>query len=591
MTLDSKIRVTTLDYDDLRQGLKDFLSTQAEFTDYNFDASGLSVLLNVLAYNSHYQALLANYAMNETFMDTASKRSSIVSRAKELGYVPISRRAARATVDITVTDVTGNPSSLVLPAGTKFVSNVNGDDYVFNTITPYEAVVTVGSPNTYLFENVYLYEGTYVQNTITYDQLDPTIAIPNANVDTSTLSVYVRENYSDGYLEYAKVDSFLAIDGTSKVYFLQEGFDLKYSVYFGDDVVGHLPVNTSSVQFKYVNTNGADANDANLFSLSSSISGWTNASVTISTVLAAQGGKERESDGSIKHNSLNFYGTQNRAVTSSDYPSLILNSNIPVRSVISWGGEDNNPPKYNTVLFSVQPATGDILVPADEERIKDYLKNKAVANMRFEFVDPEYIDVNIQTEITYDKTSLTTSVYQLETDVKTEILAFAEENLTVFDGVLRHSQLVNTIDGVSASILNSNTKVSLIKEVIPNLYVENRILFSYYNQLNTDLTAPAVTSSGFYRDDNTNILYFEDDKNGKIRIVYYNGTEKLIDTLDAGTIDYINGQVQVNPITISGTVDAFLYFYANIKSNDVRARFNVIPRVQGTNVIVTSRAE
>lgn len=591
MALDSKIRVTDLDFANLKQGLKDFLKDQAEFSDYNFEASGLSTILNILAYNSHYQALLANYAVNELFMDTASKRSSIVSRAKELGYVPVSRKSARATINVVVTNVTGNPSSLILPAGTKFVASVNGSDYVFNTITAYEAVVTVGSPNTYTFNNVYVYEGTYVQNTFTYNELDPTVTIPNANIDTSTLSVFVRENYSDGYKEYSKVDSFLALDGTSTVYFLQENHDLKFSIYFGDDVAGNKPVNSSSILIKYINTNATEGNDGNSFTLSSTVSGWSGASVAISTVSASSGGKERETDGSVKHNALNFYGTQNRAVVYKDYPSLIIGSGVNVKSVVSWGGEDNIPPRYNTVFLSIQPGIGDILTPADKETLTAFLKNKAVANMNFSFVDPEYIDLKVETEVIYDKNALTTSVYQLETDVKTEILNFADENLTVFDGILRYSQLVNSIDRVSSSILNSNTRISLIKEIIPNLYVENRIIFSFYNQLNQDLTAPALTSSGFYLDDNPNILYFEDNKNGKIQTVYYSGETKIIDNPDVGTIDYINGKIHINPLVISGTVDSALYFYASIKSSDVVAKFNVIPRVQGQNVTVTSRAD
>lgn len=589
--MDSKIRVTDLDFVNLKQGLKEYLGAQTEFTDYNFDASGLSTILNVLAYNSHYQALLANYAVNELFMDTASKRSSIVSRAKELGYVPMSRRSARATVNVVVTNVTGNPSSLILPAGTTFVASVSGSDYTYCTISAYEAVVTIGSPNTYTFSGVYLYEGTYVQNTVSYDTLDPTITIPNPNIDTNTLSVFVRENFSDGYLEYSKVDSFMTLDATSKVYFLQEGYDLKFSVYFGDDVAGHTPINNSSIVFKYVVCNAEEGNDANAFTLNNTVSGWSGASTTVTTISAASGGSERESDVSVKHNALNFYGTQNRAVVANDYPSLILASGFNVRSVISWGGEDHTPPRYNTIFLSVQPSTGEVLTPADQTAIADFLKSKAVANMRFEFVDPEYIDLNIETEVIYNKNSLSTSIYQLETDTKTAILSFTEDNFSTFDGVMRYSQLVNTVDRVSSAILNSNTRVSLIKEIIPVLHASYQVSFSFFNELNNDMVAPSLTSSGFYVQNNPNILYFEDNKAGIIQIVYWKDGVKVVDTVNVGTVDYLAGTVLINALNFTSTIDAVLYFYGTPKQSDIITKHNVVPRIQGSNVKVTSRAD
>lgn len=592
MSIDTKTRITTLEFDDIRADIKQYLSSQAEFTDHNFDASGLSVILDILAYNSHYQALLANYAVNELFIDTAAKRSSIVSRAKELGYVPISMTAARAKLNIVVTNVPGNPSSLIIPTGTQFTVSINDEDYTFNTITVYDSVVETGSPNTYTFSDVMIYEGTYTRNIYSYDRLNPLLTIPNENIDINTLSVFVRENYSDGYLEYSRVSSFLSLDGTSKVYYLQEGYDSKYQIYFGDGVVGYNPIDTSSVQINYVTCNGSDANNGNTFSFYSEPAGWAGSDIVISTIEQSSGGEDRESELSIKHNALNFYGIQNRAVVAKDYSMLVKAfPAVRTKSVVAWGGEDNVPPKFNTVFLSVVPQEGEILIPSDQELIVDYLKTKAVANMNFEFVDPEYIDLKVTTVITYDKRLLDIAVGVLESDTKSVIYDYVTTTLnpSLFEGVFRKSSLLTTIDKSAAAIISNTTNLSLIKEVTPNFYHEDQIKFTFSNELNQDYKAPAVISSGFYVGDINNIMYLEDDKSGSLRLVYYYDEEKVIENAAAGTIDYITGAIYVNPILISKTVLDKLYFYATVKEDDISFGQNIIPRIRELNISVQSR--
>lgn len=587
MSTDSKIRIADLDFASIKAGLKTYLSEKEGFTDHNFEASGLSTLLDVLSYNTHYQALLANYTANELFLDTAQKRSSIVSRAKELGYTPYSTRSAKATVNMVVSNVFGNPSSIVIPAGTQFSSTVGDESLIFTTIQAYSAP---NDSNTYSISDIDLYEGIWVQNTFTMNTSVPFISIPNITIDTNTLTVLVRENFSDNYVEYEYAPTVLDLNGSSKVFFIQESYSGEYAIYFGDDVIGYKPIDGASIIARYVVSNGSLGNEAAVFEVTSSIPGLENSVKQVETVMVATGGGDRESIQSIKKNSLNYYGTQNRAVIVDDYKTLLNYTGVNIKSAIAWGGEDNIPPRYNTVFFSIQPTYGDVLTPVDQTIITNFFKKKAVGNMQFMFVDPDYIDIAVNTVVSYDKNNLVGSIFTLESLIKENIQQYVTENVSEYNGTLYYSQLSKFIDQQDSSIISSETKLSLIKEVIPVLYTAYEVSFSFANELDKSAITPAVTSSGFYVEGNNNILYLEDDRVGKLRIVYYVGAEKIVLNTTAGTINYLTGDIYVNPLKVTATVQDRLYIYGKPAGQNIYSKQRIIPKIETKNITVTSKA-
>jgi hypothetical protein len=598
MTTSAKIRVTDLDYTSIRAAIVQFLSQQNEFTDHNFAASGLSTIVDTLAYNTHYQGLLANYLANELFMDTAVKRSSIVSRAKELGYIPQSAKAPRAKLTIEVKSllipIETWPSSLVIPAGTKFSTSLNNQTFTFVTLDTYSTPLLFESGSgIYRFEDVEIFEGAMVQNTMLYNSATPHMTLPNFGLDVSSLRVWVQNTLDDAMAEYSKVSDFLSLDGESKVFFYQEGFDGLFQISFGDNVIGFRPAQNAIVKAKYLVTSGPLANGATIFGLSSSLGSETvGATFVITTTKTANGGKEPEDVDGIKFNSLNFFGTQNRAVIANDYAALIAGSGINVKSVIVWGGEDNDPPQFGKVFFCVQPIFGDVLTTSDKEDILDLVKSKAVANSRFEFVDPDYIDLATETTVVYDKTQMSMSVFELETLVRETVIEYTRNNLTQFGGVFRYSNLSNLIDSTNDAVLNNTTIVKLKKQVSPNLYLPQQIIFSFFNPLNVAIKDPALVSTSFLLANHPEKMFFVDNGTNGINIIFYdeNNVQKIFQK-DAGTIDYVTGKVIINPISIVSYEGSFLTFTAIPAVNDILSSKNVIVRLQNKNIFVTSRVD
>lgn len=582
-----KIRVSDLDYDRIKQSFIDYLKTTETFSDYNYEASGMSTFLNVLAYNSHYQSLMANFLANEMFLDTAVKRSNIVSRAKELGYVPMSRRAAKAVINLTFTQSSTNTSSLILPKGTTFSGNVDDGSFTFSTIRQYSApAVQSGNEVTYTFNNVEIYEGVLTQNTYAYSDTDYTLTIPNVDVDTTSLKVYVQDINvpNSSAVEFSRVVNFLTIDNESKVYFLQEGFNEKFEIYFGDNIIGYKPQAGSLVEMSYLVTSGLYGNGADNFTLTYIPSQVISSSNTVVTVQAASGGTERETSDMIKFNAINSYGAQNRAVVSDDYKSLIANSGINVKNVLTWGGETNDPPRYGTIMVSVQPLSGDELTISQKNTISDLVKSKAVGNTKIEFVNPEYLDLIVNTNVVFDKSVISTSVYELESAVESTIIAYSLVALSTFNNSFRMSNLQTNIDATDISIKNNVTTVLIERRLYPKLYSTFGIKFSYMNGVKN------IKSNMFNTLTNSD-CFMEDDGIGNINVYYYNNSIKTVSQFNVGSIDYITGDVQINSITVTSYNNGSLKIVATPTINDVVTSKNVILRLTNDNIKVTSTSD
>lgn len=585
----TKIRVTDLDFDAIKADLKNYLKTKPEFTDYNFEGSNLNVILDILAYNTHYQALMANFLANEMFIDTAAKRSSVVSHAKFLGYTPQSATSAKAVISLTVTpDPSYTSLTYVLPSNTRFLASVENTTYAFVTLKQY-TVNRSASNLPFVFTGVEIYEGTFARNTVEYDDVTNRIEIPNASVDLNTMSVRVQLLNSSTFQTFSRMSSFLDVDDTSRAYFIQEGFNENYELYFGDGTVGVKPSNGSTIQLDYVTTNGSVANGARVFVLASNLG--TNWSGTATTTTVATGGKDREDLESIRYNAVNYFGSQNRAVVTDDYKMMASLASQNIRSITAWGGEDNTPPDYGSVYLCVIPTAGESLTQAEKTIIKDFIKKKAVGNTRLNFKDPEYIDIVFSTSITFDQNVIDIPVDQLETLVRASITTYSRENLSKFSGKFRLSALSKEIDNTDDSIMSNSSSVVILKQLIPNLFESSDITINLFNPIDQTDSNSTVYSDSFIRTGDNVSVTLEDDRQGNLRLVtFVNGSKRTIDP-KAGTVDYVNGVVYVNPINISGYSGSYLGFHIKPRYSDLYSSKNVVLRLNNSNITITSKAD
>jgi len=399
----NKFVVSDLDFDAIKSNLKSFLQDQAEFSDYNFEGSGFAVLLDTLAYNTHYLGFNANMVANEMYLDSADIRKNIVSLAKMLGYTPSSAKSPIANVDITLNNATG--SSVTMNKGTTFTSTIDNTTYQFVTnqdltITPQDGV--------YKFSNVNLYEGTLITFRYTVDStdVDQRFVIPSVNADTSTLKVTVQNSTTDTTLNtYTLASGLRSLTDTTKAYFLQETDTGKFEVYFGDDILGKKLSDGNIVILEYIVTNKTDSNGASSFTLSSSVGGFSD--VSISTNSSAQGGAEPETKESIRFNAPLQYTSQDRAVTTTDYETLVKSIYPNAQSISAWGGEDDETPVYGVVKIAIKAASGTTITNATKTDIVTKLKPYNVASVRPEIVDPETTSIILTSNIKYDEKTQT----------------------------------------------------------------------------------------------------------------------------------------------------------------------------------------
>lgn len=575
MAINSKgrIEITDLDFDTVKDNFKTFLSQQSQFTDYNFEGSGMSVLMDLLAYNTHYMAFHANMLANEMFIDTALTRSASVSHAKSLGYLPSSTKASYATVDVTVKGVPISQKTLVMAAGTIFTTTVDSVSYNFVTIGDSTATSDNG---TFVFSGVQIYEGTRIRYTYTVDSsnLEQAFIIPSASADTTTLIVSVQASASDITTEtYTLNTDYATLTSTSLTYFLQEVEDGQYEVYFGDGVTGKKPIDGNIVILDYVVTNGSLADGASTFTPASSVGGYSD--VTALATSSAAGGGEAETVDSIKFNAPLKYATQGRAVTPDDYKAIVPSVYTNIKSIQCWGGEDNDPPIYGKVYVAIRPNTGTSLTTTTKNQIVNSLKKYNVASIVPEIVDPEILYLVLGVTAKYNSTLTEKSKSDIKALVETTISTFNTNNLQKFDSVFRHSNLVKDIDETDTAILSSTATVKLKRIITPTLNAITKYTIAFNNAAYHPAASWAQTvveSTGFYLSGNTNEQFIDDDGNGNLRTFYLlGGTTKTITNAQAGTINYNTGEVVMTSFNITSATNADGTIDVTLKpdSNDV----------------------
>jgi hypothetical protein len=440
----SNLRIAELDFDQIKNNLKTYLNAQTEFTDYDFEGSGLSTLLDILAYNTHYNAYLANMVVNEMFLDSAVKRSSAVSIAKHLGYTPVSARGAVANLDIVVTSPTGLPASLTMDRYTPFTSIVDGTTYTFLT-TEAKTAARVGT--LYTFAGVDVTEGTLLNYSYVVSDTTPAAKyeIPNEAVDTTTIKVSVQTSSSDTTTNtYSLSTDITGVNSTSKVYYLEQNTRGKYQIYFGDGIIGKSLSSGNIITIQYLVATGSAVNVsstvAQSFTAGTTIGGSSSIAITVNS--NSTGGADVESITSIKFNAPRVNASKNRAVTAADYEALILSNYAGAESVSVWGGEDNDPPYYGKVLISLKPYSGFTISDATKNTIKtSILKSKQGITIIPEFIDPTFFYVNITADIVYNSSITTLSSDQIKTQVNTAITEYFSANLQKFNKEYIHSSI------------------------------------------------------------------------------------------------------------------------------------------------------
>ena len=592
----NKLEVSDFDFDNIKANLKTFLRSQSEFQDYDFEGSGFSILLDTLAYNTHYLGFNANMLANEMYLDSADIRKNIVSLAKMLGYTPSSVRAPEASIDILVGDGTG--SSITMTKGTAFTTTVDGTTFQFINNAD---IVTTPVNGVYRFSDVKIYEGTLVTFRYTVDttDTDQKFIIPSSLADTSTLVVKVQTSSNDTTTNtYTLATGLATVQSTSKVYFLQEVEDGKFEIYFGDGVIGSALTNGNIIILEYIVTNVEAANGASTFTASTTISGFSN--LTITTNSNAQGGTTAESKESVRFNAPLQYSAQNRAVTTSDYESLVQSLYPNALSVSAWGGEDDETPIYGTVVIAIKAASGSTLTTATKQSIVTQLKKYNVASVRPVIVDPETTFILITSNVKYDEKLTTKTATTLKSDITSVLSNFNDNTLQKFDGVFRYSKVTSLIDNTDTSIISNITTIKIRKEFTPTLnsstrydiYFRNALYnpVSGYNSVNGGI----LESTGFkISGDTTNVFFLDDDGAGNIRRFRLVGSVRTYANNTQGTINYTTGQITLTSLSVSsienirGSASTVIELTVTPKSNDIVPVRDQILEIDTANSIIT----
>ena len=606
----SRLRVTELDFDEIKDNLKTFLKAQSQFRDYDFEGSGMSVLLDTLAYNTHYLGYNANMLANEMFLDSASLRSSAVSHAKMLGYEVSSPRAARAVITVILNTTDANKT---MPAGTVFTTKIDDVDYQFVTV---ENITASNIGNSIPFTEVDIYEGTYVTTKYVADtsNIDQRFLLVDPRSDTTTLTVKVQNSSSDTTTTaFTKATDITQLATTSDVYFLQEVESGKFEVYFGDGVVSKALSDNNIVVLQYVVTNKSAANGANSFTSPSAIDGVTNVGVIVN--VTASGGAEGESISSIKLNAPLDYATQGRAVTANDYKVYVKKLFANTQAVSVWGGEDgsfdlatgltSSTPEYGKIFISVKTTTGENMTTAQKFQLEKDLKPYKVASITPVVVDPTTTYLILNTVFQYDSNATTNSKEALESLVSTTLSNFNTSNLISFNSVFRHSKLTSLIDDSDNSILSNVTTVTMAQYITPITTAPTGYAIDFSNALNHQYDAQnnVVESTGFNISGQVEEYFFSDltesgwDAKGTLRIYYMNAGIKTIYSNDAGTINYEAGLITIYPIHISavsdvdGAASTRLRIVAQPDSNDIVPVRNQVLEIDEVNGTVLGRVD
>ena len=533
MAANTTINVTELDFDKIKAGIKEFISAKNEFTDYDFEGSTISHLIDTLAYNTYQNAFYSSMVGNEMFLDSAVLRDSVVSRAKMLNYVPTSATGSFTTANVTITP-TGSPDSVTIDKNTQWSSTIDGVQYLWVTPEAYTFSSTAGYAG-----QITIREGRPVTHKFTVSTSNPVkYILPNKNIEKASISVDVQASSTDtSVTTYTLADDILAVTANSNVFFVQETSSLETEVYFGDGVVGNAPDNGNIITVGYRIVNGTKTNGVGTFTKPSSLGGSTNYTITYNA--NTSGGQELETIESIKFNAPKNFEVQNRAVLAEDYRRIILKLNTDIQTIRVWGGQDNVPPVYGKIYISANPKTGTLLTTTQKNAIVNQLKDYNVLAVEPEFIDAKYLYVSPAITVNWDSRLTTLSASEVRSKVITAINNFETTNMGTFENErFRYSRFIDVIDECDTSIKSNLTTIAIKKIFAPNFTTSTK----YTIDFDSAVTASTLKSTWFTFSGKS--AKMNDDGAGNVRI-YYLGSDDSINYLDssAGTIDYGTGVI------------------------------------------------
>lgn len=586
MATNNRIKVSDLDYNDIRANLKTFMSGQSQFTDYDFDGSALSTLIDILAYNTHYNALYTNLAINEMFLDSASKRSSLVSIANNFGYTARSVTTARALLNIANSDVSSITTyTKSIPKGSSFTTSIDGSQYTFWTLSDYTAT---RSGTQYFFQNVAVYEGLPQTQVMICTEADQKFILPNANIDLDTITLTVQlTGERPEYEKYTRAQDVLELKADSKIYFIKELEDGTYQLYFGSNNLGKSIDLGNIITIEYLISSKTDGNGGYLFNYTGNSIGGE---LGISTVSRSYSGKDKETSDEIRFNVSQKFFDQNRTVTPGDYKEIVKREYSNIDSISVWGGEDHDPPTYGKVFLAIKPTNSLYLTPSEKSYIlENIIKPRSVVSVTPEFIDPTYIELEMNTTIYYNKNKTTRSADQLRLAVIDSIQTYTDTNLKKFDGIFRMSKYSTAMDNVDQSILSSISTFRLFIEITPKYNIYGEYKFNLINPIYSErVPEEAISSTGFYIDDTTKIYKLDDDGVGNIRLVSIvtETGEKNIVNPSIGSVDYAKGLIKISNLRITNLVEPNFYLIIKTSSYDVASVRNQIVDIPASRVTV-----
>ena len=588
---------TNLDFADLRAQIKDYLRVNSDFADFDFEGSNFSTLIDLLAYNTYITAYNTNMAVNECFLDSATLRENVVALARNIGYVPRSSRSAMATINFSVDMYSNDTRIVTLKAGQVALGNQVNGSYIFSI--PDDFVATTDENNIALFENLNIYEGVYLQKTfqIDYSQPNQRFILPNANVDTTSIRVTVESTTKEIYTLY---DNILRVDATSKLFLIQEIEDEQYEILFGDGILGKKPPAGAIVTVSYIVTNGRLGNDAKNFSFVGILEDDQGLSVTtgislISTTNKASMGDDIEETSSIKYLAPRIYSSQYRAVTASDYSGIIPFVYPNVESVTAYGGEELDPPEYGKVFISIKPRNGSFLSQITKDDISRQLKQYSIAGIKPEIIDLKYLYVEVDTSFYYNTNSVSDAT-ELITSVTKALTAYSKSSdINDFGGRFKYSKVVGLIDDSGRGVTSNITRVKMRRDLTPELNTFATYELCYGNAFYDQPNGYGIRSTGFTVSGIDGTLYLGDIPTagtafGKLVFFKLVNNLPLIVKNDAGTVDYVHGEINLDVVNITGSTlaNGLIQVEAIPDSNDVIALKDLYLQLDVTNSTVNA---
>jgi hypothetical protein len=573
-------QVSNLDYGDIKTVLKEYLRAQSDFTDYDFEGSTWSVLLDTLAYNTYYTAFNTNLVVNELFLDSASLRDNVVAIAKQLGYTPKSITAPKAFVSFNNTFTGTAPKVAYFRAGSAFTTIFDNTLYQYTLVDDYSTPVVNGVAT---FTDIPIFEGSYLKQSYTINTAlkNQRFVLNNTNIDTSSIrvKVYVSQS-SSAYELYERAENILDLNSTSRAYYINEIEDENYEIFFGDGVIGNALENGNFIEVSYLVTNGPATNGAKTFVFNGLVNDVDEnvypANITITNVEAATGGEDIETIDKIKFNAPKFFGTQNRAVTADDYASIVRNIYPSVSDIIVYGGEEAEPPDYGTVKLVIKPENTAFISGLVKKQILDELKSYNVASVRPEILDPSILYIELNTSVYFDRIKTAESRAQITNKVIQAIEDYTKEsNTEKFNGKFRYSKYVAVTDAVDRSINSTTMEVTLRKDFFPQINSTFSYEICFKNEFRKPCDDIIVQSTGFVVTEYPSNTVFLKDQEGKM-VLYTIDTASSSEVIlndNVGSVDYVKGEVMLDNLTIiKGSLgDNTIQLRAQPKNDDVNA--------------------